>query len=110
MLVNTRCRSVLMLTLAVALLTAVGFAGLPTAQALEPGEVSYYAEVAAGFRAIAAQDPDEKIRNPDTLAIKVWSATDELFYAQASVSALILLLVAAVPMYFLVIRNREFVA
>jgi len=40
------------------------------AWALEPGEMSYFAEVAAGYRAVAAQDPDEKIRNPDYLAIK----------------------------------------
>jgi methyltransferase (TIGR00027 family) len=40
-------------------------------QALEPGEVSYYAEVEAAYRAIAAQNPDEKIRNPDHLAMKL---------------------------------------
>jgi len=43
---------------------------IPGSQALEPGEMSYYAEVTAGYRAVAAQDPDEKIRNPDHLAIK----------------------------------------
>jgi len=46
-------------------------APVPASQALEPGEVSYYAEIEAGFRAVAAQDPDEKIRNPDHLAIKL---------------------------------------
>lgn len=46
----------------------------------------------------------------DTLAIRVWSAADELFYARAAASALVLLLVAAVPMYFLAIRNREYVS
>ena len=46
---------------------------VPASQALEPGEVSYYAEVEAGYRAVAAQDPDEKIRNPDHLAIKLLS-------------------------------------
>jgi len=45
----------------------------------------------------------------ETLAVRVWSAADELFYARASASALVLLLVSAVPMYVLVIRNREFV-
>ncbi len=45
-----------------------------------------------------------------TLAVRVWSAADELFYARAAASALVLLLVAAVPMYFLVIRNREYVS
>jgi methyltransferase (TIGR00027 family) len=39
-------------------------------QALKPGEVSYTAEMAAGMRAVAAKDPDEKIRNPDDLAEK----------------------------------------
>jgi len=44
---------------------------VPASQALEPGEVSYFAEMAAAFRALAAQDPDEKIRNPDYLAMKL---------------------------------------
>ena len=44
---------------------------VPVSQALEPGEVSLYAEYEAGYRAVAAQDPDEKIRNPDHLAIKL---------------------------------------
>lgn len=44
---------------------------VPASQALKPGEVSFHAEVSAAYRAIAAQDPDEKIRNPDYLAIKL---------------------------------------
>ncbi len=44
---------------------------VPVSQALESGERSYYAEVEAGYRAVAAQDPDEEIRNPDDLAIKL---------------------------------------
>lgn len=42
----------------------------------------------------------------ETLAVRVWSAANELFYARAAASALLLLLVSAVPMYLLVIRNR----
>lgn len=54
------------------LLTCVALAAhVPVSQALEPGEVSLFAEYAAGYRAVAAQDPDEKIRNPDHLAIKL---------------------------------------
>jgi methyltransferase (TIGR00027 family) len=40
----------------------------PSGYALKPGEVSYSAEFAAGLRAIASKEPDEKIRNPDYLA------------------------------------------
>lgn len=43
---------------------------IPPSQALKPGEVSLVAEMQTGFRAIAAMDPDEKVRNPDYLAEK----------------------------------------
>ena len=43
---------------------------IPTSQALKPGEVSVVAEMQTGFRAVAAMDPDEKVRNPDYLAEK----------------------------------------
>ena len=43
----------------------------------------------------------------ETLAVRIWSAADELFYARAALPALLLLLVAAVPMYFLVLRPKE---
>jgi iron(III) transport system permease protein len=46
----------------------------------------------------------------DTLAIRIWSAAQELFYARAAAAALLLLVVSAVPMYFLVIRNRGLTA
>jgi iron(III) transport system permease protein len=42
----------------------------------------------------------------DTLAVRIWSAASELFYARAAAAALLLLAVSAVPMYLLVIRNR----
>lgn len=38
------------------------------AQAVEPGKTSYTAEAVCAFRAIGAQDPDPKTRNPDHLA------------------------------------------
>jgi methyltransferase (TIGR00027 family) len=43
---------------------------IPASQALKPGEVSVVAEMQTGLRAIAAMDPDEKVRNPDYLAQK----------------------------------------
>lgn len=42
----------------------------------------------------------------DTLAVRIWSAASELFYARAAAAALVLLAVSAVPMYLLVIRDR----
>jgi iron(III) transport system permease protein len=41
----------------------------------------------------------------DTLAVRIWSTTSELFYARAAAPALVLLVVSALPMYFLVIRD-----
>ena len=43
---------------------------IPESLALNEDEVSYAAEMAAGMRAVAAMEPDPKIRNPDHLAIK----------------------------------------
>jgi len=43
----------------------------------------------------------------DTLAVRIWSAADELFYARAATSALVLLAVSAIPMYFLVLRQKD---
>ncbi|MBA2375318.1 MAG: iron ABC transporter permease [Rubrobacter sp.] len=42
-----------------------------------------------------------------TLATSVWNATSEAFFARAAAPALLLIIVSAVPMYFLVIRERE---
>lgn len=42
----------------------------------------------------------------DTLAVRIWSTTSELFYARAAAPSLLLLLASAVPMYLLVIRPR----
>jgi len=43
----------------------------------------------------------------DTLAVRVWSSANDLFYARAAAPALMLLVVSAVPMYFLVIKPRQ---
>jgi iron(III) transport system permease protein len=41
----------------------------------------------------------------ETLAVRIWSASSELFYTQASVAALVLVAVSALPLYFLVARD-----
>lgn len=41
----------------------------------------------------------------ETLAVRIWSASSELFYTQASVAALALVAVSAVPLYVLVARD-----
>jgi len=41
----------------------------------------------------------------ETLAVRIWSASSELFYTQASVAALVLVTVSAIPLYLLVIRD-----
>jgi iron(III) transport system permease protein len=41
----------------------------------------------------------------DTLAVRIWSTTNDLFYARAAAPALLLLAASAVPMYLLVIRQ-----
>lgn len=43
----------------------------------------------------------------DTLAVDIWSAANELFYARAAASALVLVAVSIAPMYFLVLRRKE---
>ena len=52
--------------------------------AAQLGDIPVTEEFAAGMRAVAAMDPDEKIRNPDTMATKFlspafwfWTALDE---------------------------------
>jgi iron(III) transport system permease protein len=42
----------------------------------------------------------------DTLATRIWTATSEAFFARAAAPALILILVSAVPLYLLTIRER----
>ncbi len=61
----------------VALAVLILAACSPAGHSLKPdeisyaGDVSYAAEIAAGLRAIAAMEPDEKIKNPDYLAEKL---------------------------------------
>jgi methyltransferase (TIGR00027 family) len=62
-----------LLTLCCLILVALALsliAFIPISLALKPGEVSYAAEIGAGMRAVAAMEPDEKIRNPDYMAAK----------------------------------------
>ena len=42
-----------------------------------------------------------------TLSTAIWSASEEAFFAQAAAPALMLILVASVPMAFLVARDRS---
>ncbi|MEX0864169.1 MAG: iron ABC transporter permease [Acidimicrobiia bacterium] len=41
----------------------------------------------------------------DTLPVRIWSATEELFYTQASFAALALIAVSAIPLYLFVVRD-----
>ncbi|MGI9643479.1 MAG: ABC transporter permease [Acidimicrobiia bacterium] len=44
-----------------------------------------------------------------TLAVRVWSSADELLYAQAAASALALIAVSVVPVYYLSIKPKDVV-
>jgi iron(III) transport system permease protein len=41
----------------------------------------------------------------ETLSVRIWSAATELFYTQASVAALVLVAISALPLYLLVSRD-----
>lgn len=41
----------------------------------------------------------------DTLPVRIWSATEELFFSQASLAALVLIVVSAIPLYLFVVRD-----
>ena len=43
----------------------------------------------------------------DTLAVRIWTTTSDLFYAQAAAPALLLLAVSAAPMYLLITRENR---
>jgi iron(III) transport system permease protein len=43
----------------------------------------------------------------DTLATRVWTATSEAFFARAAAPALLLIVLSAIPMYLLVIREPK---
>jgi len=63
---------------------AAGLWALPV-EAVLPGEVSSTAEATCGLRALAAQHPDPKLRNPDTVAARLcrWASTLSRDYATA---------------------------
>jgi iron(III) transport system permease protein len=42
-----------------------------------------------------------------TLAVRIWAAADELLYARAASSALILITVSILPVYYLSIRPKD---
>lgn len=42
-----------------------------------------------------------------TLAVRIWSASDELLYTQAAASALLLIAVSVVPVYYLSIKPKD---
>ncbi len=42
-----------------------------------------------------------------TLAVRIWAAADELLYARAAASALVLIAISAVPVYYLSIKPKE---
>ncbi|NHZ70929.1 MAG: ABC transporter permease subunit [Proteobacteria bacterium] len=44
-----------------------------------------------------------------TLAVRIWSAADELLYARAAASSLLLIAVSVVPVYYLSIRSKDVV-
>lgn len=58
---------------------------IPTAHAVPTGKVSTTAEAVCAYRALAAQHPDPKLRNPDDLAAKLcrWHSPLPLDYASA---------------------------
>ena len=41
----------------------------------------------------------------ETLSVRIWSSSSELFYAEASAAALVLVLVSAIPLGFFVTRD-----
>ena len=43
----------------------------------------------------------------DTLAVRIWSSANDLFYARAAAPALLLVAVSAVPTYLILTRMRE---
>ena len=43
----------------------------------------------------------------DTLAVRIWSTANDLFYARAAAPALMLVAVSAVPTYLILTRMRE---
>ncbi len=64
---------------------------------------------ALAFLTIMKELPATLLLRPtgfETLAIRIWSASSESLYTRASVAALVLVAISAVPLYLLTIRDR----
>ncbi len=69
---------------------------------------SMLAGAALVFLSVMKELPATLLLRPtgfDTLPVRIWSATNELFYTQASFAALGLIAVSILPVYFFVVRD-----
>jgi iron(III) transport system permease protein len=69
---------------------------------------SILAGAALVFLSVMKELPATLLLRPtgfDTLPVRIWSATEELFFTQASFAALALVAVSAVPLYLFVVRD-----
>jgi iron(III) transport system permease protein len=69
---------------------------------------SMLAGAALVFLSVMKELPATLLLRPtgfDTLPVRIWSATNELFYTQASFAALALIAVSILPVYFFVVRD-----
>jgi iron(III) transport system permease protein len=67
-----------------------------------------FAGAALVFLSVMKELPATLLLRPtefDTLAVRIWSATSELFYTQASFASLTLVGVSFVPVYLFVARD-----
>ena len=63
---------------------------------------------ALAFLSVMKELPATLLLRPtgfDTLPVRIWSATNDLFYTQASFAALALIFCSALPVYFFVVRD-----
>jgi iron(III) transport system permease protein len=69
---------------------------------------SVLAGAALVFLSVMKELPATLLLRPtgfDTLPVRIWSATEEFFYTQASFAALALVAVSAIPVYLFVVRD-----
>jgi iron(III) transport system permease protein len=69
---------------------------------------SILAGAALVFLSVMKELPATLLLRPtefDTLPVRIWSATEELFFTQASFAALALVAVSALPLYLFVVRD-----
>lgn len=86
----------------------VGFVGTLRRVTLPLLWPSLLAGAALVFLTVMKELPATLLLRPtgfETLAVRIWSASSELFYTQASVAALALVAISAVPLYALVARD-----